>query len=402
MTGVLILISVFLIALTILLRALQDRSGNAKRIQRDNDKGKGKSKEAPKQKKQTGGGTTTPKSAATPPKGVPSSTTPHVLFDKNVVALKGNNYPVSVCVNGECGTIAISCNNGNLQFHKIGKDGSNKITLSRKIDEVYSCIAINEEATHLAAVSELYSTLRIFKIGKVEQSIKSISPCLDGKKELHKKNVKFLYIHKNSFIITGSELDETEVKIWDMKGDLLKVVSIKQVYNYDYAVSKKARFFGVACWSPDIKIFEIKQKENNFHSIDKVMDLKTSSGTKCVCFSDDEQRAFLIDKNGILAAYNLNVRYKLQEESKILYKRDLKEYHFEDFSRMCLSGDSNHIIAISGCHVLILKQEDLQLVNKIMDAHQGEIFGVLPMPGTSRFVTWANDGAVKLWDTSKK
>ncbi|EUD66797.1 hypothetical protein C922_02782 [Plasmodium inui San Antonio 1] len=385
MMGMLILVSIFLIALTILLRALQNKSGNAKRIRRDNDKVKGKSNEAPKQKKQTGSGTA--KSVATTPRSV-SSSTPHVMFDKNVVALKG--------------TISISCNNGNLQFHKIGKDGSNKITLSKKLDEVYSCIAINEEATHLAAVSELYSTLRIFKIGKVEQSIKNISLSLEGKKELHKKDVKFLYIHKSSFIITGSELDETEVKIWDMKGDLLKVVSIKQVYNYDYAVSKMARFFGVACWSPDIKIFEIKEKENNFHSIDKVMDLKTSSGTKCVCFSHDEEKAFLIDKNGILAAYNLNVRYKLQEESKILYKKDLKEYHLEDFSRMCLSGDSNDIIATSGCDMLILKQEDLQLVNKIMNAHQGAIFGLLPMPGTSRFVTWANDGTVKLWDTSKK
>ncbi|CAA9986737.1 conserved Plasmodium protein, unknown function [Plasmodium knowlesi strain H] len=399
MMGIIILFSIFLIALTILLRALQGTSGNAKAIQRGNDKVKGKGKEAPKKKKKKDNGTT--KCVANTHRSV-DRRTPHVMFDKTVFSLKGNNYPVSVCLNGECGTIAISCNNGNLQFHKIGKDGSNKITLSKNLDEVYSCIAINEEATYLAGVNELYSTLRIFKIGKVEQSIKSISPSLEGKTELHKKDVKFLYIHKSSFIITGSELDETEVKIWDMKGDLLKIVSIKQVYNYDYAVSKMARFFAVACWSPDIKIFEIKEKENYFHSIDKVMDLKTSSGTKCVCFSDNEEKAFLIDKNGILATYNLNVRYKLQEESKILYKKDLKEYHLGDFSRMCLSGDSNHIITTSGCNVLILKQDDLQLVNKIMDAHQDEIFGVLPMPGTSRFVTWANDGTVKLWDTSKK
>ncbi|SBT31688.1 conserved Plasmodium protein, unknown function [Plasmodium ovale wallikeri] len=317
------------------------------------------------------------------------SNVPHVLFDRYITTLKGNNYPVSVCVNGKYGVAVVSCNNGNLQFHKIEKDSMNKTILTKKIDEVFSCMDMDEDGNRLVAVSELYSTLKIFNIEKSEQNIKNISLTLNGKTELHKKDVKYLYVHKNEYIITGSELEETEVKIWNLQGDLLKVVSIKQVYNNDYAISKTARFFGVACWSPDIKIFEIKVKENSFQNIEKVMDLKTNSGTKCLCFSDDEQKAFLIDKHGVLTTYNLNIRYKLQEESKILYKKDLKEYGFEDFSRMHLSGDSNLLIIIWGCNVLILQQENLQLVNKIMDAHKCEINGVRVIPSSSLFLTWA-------------
>ncbi|CRG94318.1 conserved Plasmodium protein, unknown function [Plasmodium gallinaceum] len=327
---------------------------------------------------------------------------PHVLFDRNIAVLKGNNYPLSLCINEKYGIIAISCNNGNIQIHKIYKDNVNKSIINKKMGEVYSCIDIDEEGNHLVAVDELTSTLRIFNIEKSENNIKNFSLILKGKTELHKKDVKFLYVHKNSYIITGSELDETEVKIWNMKGEIIKIISIKQIYNHDYAISTSGRFFGVACWSPGVKVFEIKLKENVFQNIEKVMDLKTNSGTKCICFSNDEEKAFIIDKHGILTAYNLNIRYKLQEDSKILYKKDLKEYNFEDFSRMSMSGDSKYLILISGCNLLILKQENLEMVNKIMDSHQCEIYNVRPIPNSSLFLTWANDGYIKLWNISKE
>ncbi|CRG98735.1 conserved Plasmodium protein, unknown function [Plasmodium relictum] len=326
----------------------------------------------------------------------------HALFDRNIAMLKGNNYPLSLCVNEKYGIIAISCNNGNIQIHKIYKDNIYKSILNKKMGEVYSCIDIDEEGNYLVAVDELSSTLRIFNIEKSENNIKNFSLILAGKTELHKKDVKFLYVHKNSYIITGSELDETEVKIWNMKGEIIKIISIKQIYNHDFAISISGRFFGVACWSPGVKVFEIKLKENVFQNIEKVIDLKTNSGTKCLCFSNDEEKAFIIDKYGILTAYNLNIRYKLQEESKILYKKDLKEYNFEDFSKMSISGDSKYLILISGSNLLILKQENLEMVNKIMDSHQCEIFDVRPIPNSSLFLTWANDGYVKLWDISKE
>ncbi|KAI4840422.1 WD repeat-containing protein [Plasmodium brasilianum] len=372
------------------------RRTKAHKIKTDN-KTKRRSTELPKQKKMTA--ISTNKNASITKTAINS--TPHSMFDRCVASLKGNNYPVSVCVNGKYGIIAVSCNNGNLQVYKIKKEGTNNIILTKKLDEVFSCIDIDKDACHLIAVSELYSTLRIFKIETTENGIKNLHLTLNGRKELHKRNVKFLYVHNNSFILTGAELDDTEVKLWNMKGELLKTLSIKQVYNHDYAISKTPRFFGVACWSADIKVFEIKLKENVFQNIEKVIDLKTKSGTKCLCFSNNEEKAFLIDKNGILAVYNLNIRYKLQEESKILYQKDLKEDNFEDFSRICMSGEANHLIVISGLHLIILRQENLQIVNKIINAHACEIFGVLPIPDSSLFLTWANDGYIKLWNISK-
>jgi WD40 repeat protein len=67
---------------------------------------------------------------------------------------------------------------------------------------------------------------------------------------------------------------DTDVKFWNLRGDLLQVVNTNQVTNYHCVASKDNRYIAVAAYTPEVKIFEISREKNGtFKKVNKIMTL---------------------------------------------------------------------------------------------------------------------------------
>ena len=76
-------------------------------------------------------------------------------------------------------------------------------------------------------------------------------------------------------IITCAGDSDTDVKFWNLSGELLQTVNTNQVANYHCVASKDNRYIAVAAYTPEVKIYEIaREKSGAFRKVNKIMTLQ--------------------------------------------------------------------------------------------------------------------------------
>ncbi|GAM17789.1 hypothetical protein SAMD00019534_009640, partial [Acytostelium subglobosum LB1] len=116
--------------------------------------------------------------------------------------------------------------------------------------------------------------------------------------------------------------DDTTVKIWGLNnGESLMTINTGQIKQYMAAMSGNGRFFGVASFNSEVKIWEvINKKDGTFEKCQRVMSL-TGYRTSIfgLAFNQEGNRVVSCSKDGTIKMWNLDVRYQVSEDPKCLY-----------------------------------------------------------------------------------
>ena len=76
-------------------------------------------------------------------------------------------------------------------------------------------------------------------------------------------------------IVTCAGNMDTDIKFWNMNGELLQTINTNQVANYHCVGSKDNRYIAVAAYTPEVKIYEItREKSGEFKKVNKIMTLQ--------------------------------------------------------------------------------------------------------------------------------
>ncbi|CAI5728060.1 unnamed protein product [Hyaloperonospora brassicae] len=125
-------------------------------------------------------------------------------------------------------------------------------------------------------------------------------------------------------IITCAGDSDTDVKFWNLSGELLQTVNTNQVANYHCVASKDNRYIAVAAYTPEVKIYEIaREKSGAFRKVNKIMTLQGHrTGVVDIAFDGSDaspvNRVVTISKDASVRLWDINVRYTLQEDPKVL------------------------------------------------------------------------------------
>ncbi|TMW56043.1 hypothetical protein Poli38472_008691 [Pythium oligandrum] len=131
-------------------------------------------------------------------------------------------------------------------------------------------------------------------------------------------------IGKWATIVTCASDADTDVKFWSTDGTLLQVVNTNQVTNYHCLGSRDNRYIAVAAYTPEVKILEItREKNGTFKKAHKIMSLQGHrTGVMDLAFNGSDtqpvNRVVTTCKDGSLRLWDINVRYALQEDPKVV------------------------------------------------------------------------------------
>ncbi|KAG7392298.1 Transducin beta-like protein 2 [Phytophthora pseudosyringae] len=125
-------------------------------------------------------------------------------------------------------------------------------------------------------------------------------------------------------IITCAGNSDTDVKFWNLSGELLQTVNTNQVANYHCVGSKDNRYIAVAAYTPEVKIYEIaREKTGAFKKVNKIMTLQGHrTGVMDLAFDGSDalpvNRVVTISKDASVRLWDINVRYTVQEDPKVM------------------------------------------------------------------------------------
>ncbi|KAM9983528.1 hypothetical protein ACTFIY_000252 [Dictyostelium cf. discoideum] len=125
---------------------------------------------------------------------------------------------------------------------------------------------------------------------------------------------------QSPYILTCSG-DDTILKIFNLKGQIIQTINNGQIKNYMASMTQCGRFFAIASFSSEVKIYEcIKKKDGTVNECKRVMSL---TGYKtCIYsidFSKDGLKIITSSKDGSIRLWNLNVNYKLEVDPECTY-----------------------------------------------------------------------------------
>ncbi|KAF0694087.1 Aste57867_15007 [Aphanomyces stellatus] len=176
-------------------------------------------------------------------------------------------------------------------------------------------------------------------------------------------------------LVTVGKDNDTDVKCWNVHGDLLQSTSINQIQNFHGVQSKDNRFIAVAAFTPEVKIYEIKRtKQGSFDKLHKAMALQGhKSGVMDVAFDGSDatpvNHLVTTSKDGSVRLWDINVRYKLEEDPKCIktYTSDVV------YSTVDMTANGAVIALGHGTELSFLNAETMQLVLIIANAQDDAI-----------------------------
>lgn len=327
----------------------------------------------------------------------------HILFERTLGFVGESQCPVVLCVNVKLGWIVCSFFDGSIQVHKLIKNERTKYAcVKRKLDDVHNFIEIDEGGNILVGVDAKTNCFRVYKIIREDNNLKDFELYFEGGSQLCDQTVKFFSLYKQSFIITGGKNEETDIKIWNLKGEMLQTISVEYIFNKDFSHSLSGRFLAVGCWPCAVKLYElIIKKDDKFEIAEEVFEIDTDVGTSCLCINYKEDKIYVIDNNNMLTVYSYLARNKINKSYKVVCRLNLAVYRYREYSKIVLSGDSKFLILVSSANILILKEKDLSFAEEIKNAHFCEITQIRTVYSTPYFATYSNDRLVQLWNLSK-
>lgn len=162
-----------------------------------------------------------------------------------------------------------------------------------------------------------------------------------------------------------------EARIFSILGKELARVEPNSLANHNLALSLNGRFISIASFTADVKIWELKYTKEGFRGVEKVMDLKGhNSAVFAVAYDRDSRRAVAASKD-VLIAWNIDVRYNVNEDPRVLFKRPYRLPKEQHYTHLAMCGD---VIAASfGGGLHFLRGSDGELLEAVPEAHDTEI-----------------------------
>ena len=266
-----------------------------------------------------------------------------------------------------------------------GIDDQNPATTLQKIDlNNPVAISLSHDCKTVAVVLDAENSVKVYNIsgiGKYEDEDSKIKIDLTTSfpKGLHKTTIHSLYLDKSAkFLITSSEENDTNVRVWSIFGDILNTFNNTQLKNYKMCATQDGNFVGIASWGPDVRIFEIKRnKDGTFKSFTKAMELKGHrQSIYNLGFNDVSDRAITFSKDNTLKIWNINVSYQLSEDPKCLQtiditkNPDLNGKFFDQIAIYFNAQEKINIIALAyGSDIILYDLTQDKIVENINNAH---------------------------------
>ncbi|KXZ48528.1 hypothetical protein GPECTOR_27g699 [Gonium pectorale] len=205
------------------------------------------------------------------------------------------------------------------------------------------------------------------------------------------------------------------------KGREVAMFEPNALANHDLAVSPRdGRFVAAATFSSDVKIWEMKySREGEFRGLIKVMNLSGHrSQVACVALSFDNTRAATAGKDGMLKIWNIDVRYELSEDPKLVLSIPMPLPEGRVYQHLAFGPPGSDLLAASyEGTISLLSLRTGELLERIA-AHDGPVTAMrwcplprkLPPPPNSEgaaggvgfvLASASRDKRVRLWRAPK-
>ncbi|XP_074263193.1 uncharacterized protein LOC141586003 [Silene latifolia] len=352
----------------------------------------------------------------------------HHPLDLNT--LKGHGDSVGgVCFSADGRSLATACADGVVRIFKLD-DVSNKsfkfLRINLPAGNQPVDVAFVDDASSIVVATQALTGSSLYMYGedkaKPSDGSKQKLPLPEIKWQHHKVHDKHEILSLFSTVasfgsadgstIVASCSEATEITLWHGKtGKSLGTVDTNQLKNHMASLSPNGRFMAAAAFTADVKIWEIiYSKDGSVKEIIKAMQLKGhKSAVTCLCFSSNSEQIITASKDGTMKVWNINVRYHMDEDPKILkgYPIPLQDskgatLHYDHLS---LSPDGKILAATHGPTLQWLCPETGKVLDTDEKAHDGDITCITWAPrtlstGNSESLILATSGVdkkVKLW-----
>ncbi|GLC40138.1 hypothetical protein PLESTB_000881000 [Pleodorina starrii] len=204
-------------------------------------------------------------------------------------------------------------------------------------------------------------------------------------------------------------------RVYDMQGREVAVFEPNALANHDLAVSADGRFIAAATFSSDVKIWEMKYtREGEFRGLIKAMGLTGHrSQVACVALSSDNSRAATASKDGMLKIWNIDVRYDMSEDPKVVLSVPMPLPEGRVYQHLAFGPPGSHLLAASyEGTVQLISLKNGELLERIT-AHEAPITAIrwCPRPREMAaeagggvafvFATCSRDKRVRVWRAPK-
>lgn len=163
------------------------------------------------------------------------------------------------------------------------------------------------------------NTIQVYKVGKKSDgSLGNIEMILKFP-EYHNADIINIGIACNGHFIMSCSSD-TNLTIWDLKGEVLATIDTLHINNYYACVSPCGRFVASSGFTPDVRVWEVCfGKDGKFKEVKRAFELKGhTSGIYHFSFSNDSSRMATISKDGTWKLWNTNIEYDKGQEPYLL------------------------------------------------------------------------------------
>eukprot|EP01071_Lankesteria_metandrocarpae_P009339 Lankesteria_metandrocarpae@DN5180_c0_g1_i1.p1 len=218
--------------------------------------------------------------------------------------------------------------------------------------------------------------------------------------EMHKTPVRFFCASKGDWILSSGDGGDTQLKVWSTSGNLLATCDTKQIRNYQVNISPHTgKFFAAASWTAGVKLWNVvTSRDGQYQKTVRAMDLKSSCGTYAVAFSADDTTAVVVQKDGTLLLWRIDVRYEVSEDAKVIRQAKLPDDpSLGTVSFAGISNDGKHVVVASERNLRIFTTSELKLIHTVMKAHRDFIDNLVVPAVGNYFLTYASEDKVRIW-----
>ncbi|KAL0994495.1 hypothetical protein UPYG_G00123010 [Umbra pygmaea] len=274
------------------------------------------------------------------------------------------------------------------------------------LDRDHKCLRANVELDHATLVSfspdsrafitwlANGDTIRIFKMTKKEDGSFIFKAAPEDFPQKHKASVINIGIAETGKFIMSASTD-TNILIWDLKGEVLASINTNQMTNSYAAISPCGRFVASCGFTPDVKVWEVCfAKSGEFKEVARAFDLKGhSAGVHSFAFSNDSRRMATVSKDGTWRLWDTDVEYRKQQDPYLLRTVPCQ---VSEGSRVALSPDARVVAISNGCDIAMYSTSTGQLEEEFHGVHYEEITD-LRFDINSRFLVCSGDRAVRVF-----
>uniref|UniRef100_A0A7C9B1H7 Transducin beta-like protein 2 n=1 Tax=Opuntia streptacantha TaxID=393608 RepID=A0A7C9B1H7_OPUST len=354
----------------------------------------------------------------------------HHPLDLNT--LKGHGDAVGgICFSSDGKNLATACADGVIRVFRLD-DASNKSFKFLRINMPAGghpvAVAFLDDASSVVVATQTLIGSSLYMYGEEKDKPSSGSkqqtkpPLPEIKWEQHKVHDKNAILNlfgttasygsADGSTIVASCSEATEIKLWHGKtGKLLGTIDTSQLRNHMAAISPNGRFMAAAAFTADVKVWEIiYSKDGSVKEIVKAMQLKGhKSAVTWLCFMPNSEQIITASKDGTMKVWNINVRYQMDEDPKILRGFPIPLHDASGatlhYDRLSISPDGKILAATHGATLQWLCAETCKVLDTAEKAHDGDITCIawapraLPTGNGEALIlaTASSDKKVKLW-----